>query len=47
MNDVYKNIRHYNPKRKRKFLIVFYDMIGDIMANKNFQAIIKELFITC
>ena len=35
----------YNPRRKRKVLIVFDDMIYDIMTNKNFQAIIKELFI--
>ena len=31
---------------KRKILILFDDMIADIMANK-FQAIIKELFIRC
>ena len=45
MNDVYENIDNYNPKRKRKILIVFDDMIADIMANKKFQSIIKELFI--
>ena len=47
MDDVYSNIDDYNPKRKRKNLIVFNDMIADIMTNKNFQAIIKELFIRC
>ena len=41
MNDVYENIDNYNPKRKRKILIVFDDMIADIMANKKFQSIIK------
>ena len=35
------------PKRKRKILIVFDDMIADIVTNKKFQAIIKELFIRC
>ena len=40
-----KNIDNYNSKRKRKILIVFDDMIGDIMTNKKFQSIIKELFI--
>ena len=45
--DVYQNIDDYNPSRKRKILIVFYDMIADIMSNKKFQAIIKELFIRC
>ena len=47
MDDVYENIDDYNPSRKRKILIVFDDMIADIMTNKKFQAIIKELFIRC
>ena len=47
MNDVYENIDDYNPSRKRKVLIVFVDMIADIMTNKKFQAIVKELFIRC
>ena len=47
MDDVYNNIDDSNPKRKRKNLIVFDDTIADIMTNKNFQAIIKELFIRC
>ena len=45
MDDVYKNIDDYNPSRKRKILIIFNVMIVDIMINKKFQAIIKELFI--
>ena len=44
MDDIYENINDYNPIRKRKKLIVFDDMIADIMGNKKFQAIIKELF---
>ena len=40
MDDVYQNIDDYNPSRKRKILIVFNDMIPDIMTNKKFQAII-------
>ena len=47
MDDVYNNIDNYNPKRKRKILIVFDDMIADIITNKRFQAITKELFIRC
>ena len=47
MDDVYENINDYNPNRKRKILIVFDDMIADIMSKKTFQAIIKELFIRC
>ena len=44
MDYIYGNIDDYNPNRKRKMLIVFDDMIADIMTNKKFQAIIKELF---
>ena len=47
MDDVYHNIDDYNPSRQIKILIVFDDMIAEIMANKNFQAVIKELFIRC
>ena len=47
MDDVYENTDDYNPIRKRKKLIVFDDMIADIMTIKRFQTIIKELFIRC
>ena len=47
MDDVYENIHDYNLSRRRKILIAFDDMIADIMTNKKFQAIIKELFIRC
>ena len=47
MDDVYANINEYNLSRKREILIVFDDMIADIMNNKTFQAIIKELLIRC
>ena len=36
MDDVYEKIRDYNPSRKRKILIIFDDMIADIMSNKRF-----------
>ena len=36
MDDVYNNIDDYNPRRKRKILIAFDDMITDVMTNKNF-----------
>ena len=45
MDDVCNNIDDYNPNKNRKVLILFDDMIADIMSNKKFQAIIKELFI--
>ena len=47
MDDVFKNINDYNTKRKIILLIVFDNMIADIMTNKRFQSIIKELFIRC
>ena len=47
MDGASNNIDDYNPKRYKKFLIVFYDMIADISTNKKFQAIVKELFIRC
>ena len=47
MDDVFTNIDDYNKKRQRKVLIVFDDMIADIMSSTKSQAIIKELFIRC
>ena len=47
MDDVYENIHGYNSSRKRKILIVLDDMITNIMTNKKFQSIMKELFIRC
>ena len=47
MDDVYENIHDYKSSRKREILIVFDDMIADIMTNEKFQAIIEELFIRC
>ena len=41
------NIPIVKKYKKRKILIAFDDMIADIMTNKKFQAIIKELFIRC
>ena len=38
MEEVYNNIDDYNPKRKRKILIVFDDMIAYIMTSKKFQS---------
>ena len=37
MNDVYQNINDYNLNRRRKTLIIFDDMIADIMTSKNFK----------
>ena len=37
MDDVSENIDDYNPSRKRKILIIFDDMIADIMTEKSFN----------
>ena len=44
MQDVYKNIENYNPG-KRKVLIVFDDMIADMINNKKLDSVVTELFI--
>ena len=33
MSDNYKNIEEYNPNKKRKILIVFDDVIADMLGN--------------
>ena len=38
---------NYSRNRQRRVLIVFDDMIANIISNKKFQAIIKEVFIRC
>ena len=45
MQDVYKNIEAYNPGKKRKILIVFDDMISDMINNKKLNPVVTELFI--
>ena len=45
MQDVYKNIEEYNIGKKRKILIVFDDMIADMINNKKLNSIVTELFI--
>ena len=44
MQDVYQNIEDYNPRRNRKVLIVFDDMIADMINNKKLNPIVTELF---
>ena len=45
MTDVYKNIEDYNPIKKRKVLIIFDDMIVDMINNNKLNPIVTELFI--
>ena len=46
MDDIYKNIEEYNPNKKQETLIVFDDMIADMLSNKKLNLIVTELFIT-
>ena len=34
MDDIHKNIEKHNPNKKHKILIVFHDMIADMLSNK-------------
>ena len=45
MNDVYKNDNEYNPDKDNKNLIVFDDMIADMINNRRLDSIVTELFI--
>ena len=45
MQDVHKNIEDYNPIKKRKMLIVFDDMIADMINNNKLNPMVTELFI--
>ena len=46
MNDVYKNINYYTPDKENKILIVFDDVIADMINNnKKLNSIVTELFI--
>ena len=45
MQDVYKNIDDCNPRKKRKVLIVFDDMIADMINYRKLDSIVTELFI--
>ena len=45
MHDVYKNINYYNPDKENIILIVFGDMIPDMIHNKELNSIVTELFI--
>ena len=45
MDDIYKSIEKYNRNKKRKILIVFDDMIADMLSNKKLNPAVTELFI--
>ena len=45
MHDVYKNIDDYNPDKENKVLILFDDMIADMIHNNELNSIVTKLFI--
>ena len=47
MNDALKDINNYNKNINKKVLIIFDDMIADIMRSEKLKVIVKELFIRC
>ena len=45
MNGIYKSIEDYKPNKRRKILIVFDDMISDMLSDKKRNPIVTELYI--
>ena len=45
MDDINQSIQEYNPNKKQKMLIIFYDRIADMFCNKALNPIATELFI--
>ena len=45
MVDIYKNVEEYNLNKESKILIVFDDMIADMLCNEKLNSIVTELFI--
>ena len=45
MQDDYKNIEIYYIDKEKKILIVFEDIIADMINNKKLNLIVTELFI--
>ena len=45
MDDIYKNIEEYSPNKKQKVLIVFNEMVSDMVSNRKLTQIGTELFI--
>ena len=45
MDDIFKNIEEYKPNEKPKILIVFDDMVADMLTNKRLIPVVTESFI--
>ena len=40
MDDVSANIKEYNPNKERKILVVFDDMIDDMLSNRKYNPMV-------
>ena len=45
VDDVYENLEDHNPTKNGRVLIVFGNMIADMVANKKLSPIVTELFL--
>ena len=45
LNNMVENIEAYNPNKKRKTLVIFDDVIADMLSNKKFNPVVTQLFI--
>ena len=45
MDKIHEYIEEYNPNKRRKILIVFDDMIADMLSNKKLNPVVTEPFI--
>ena len=45
MVDIYENLEENNLNRKRKILIVFDNMIADVLSNKKRNRVVTKLFV--
>ena len=41
IDNVYENLEDYNPKKKRRVLTLFYDMIVDVESNKKIEVLMS------
>ena len=40
MNNFYSNTKKYNPRKEQKVMLVYKNMIADVVSNKNFHLVI-------
>ena len=45
IDDFHENLEDHNPTKKRRVLIVFHDMIGDMESNKTLSPTVTDLFL--